>query len=138
MMRNEEALHLFRISRRKLNIQEAGAHMLRAGIGGKGQFSSDPRSLVDASALLWKQGGFVDRLGDLLPQEQTSTVIETVVLSGIDAADARLLRRCRETGEVALYSSQDLGCDIEGELVAKIKLQRLRRCGTGGTVSAGV
>src|ERR1700719_4186054 len=96
----------------------------------KSSFHSDPRSLVDASALLWKQGGFVDRLGDLLPLEQASVVIETVRLSGIDAAEARLLRRCREPGEVALHSSQDLGCDIEGELVAKIKSQRLRRCET--------
>src|ERR1700722_1734324 len=71
----------------------------------KGRFHSDPRSLVNASVLLWKQGGFVDRLRDLLSQEQTSVVIETVVLPGIDAAQTRLLRRCRETGEVALHSS---------------------------------
>jgi hypothetical protein len=38
MMRNEGASHLFRISRRAPD-KEAGAHMLRAGVGEKGQFS---------------------------------------------------------------------------------------------------
>jgi hypothetical protein len=38
MMRNEDAPHLFRISRRAPH-KEAGAHMLRAGIGEKVQYS---------------------------------------------------------------------------------------------------
>src|SRR5580692_10727813 len=99
---------------------------------------SGPRSLVDASALLWKQGGFVDRLRDLLPQEQASVVIETVVLSGIDAAQTRLLRRRREAGKVALHARQHFGCDIKSELVAKIEPQGLFGCETCSTVSAGI
>jgi len=38
MMKNEGTPYLFRISRRAPD-KEAGAHMLRAGVGGKGQFS---------------------------------------------------------------------------------------------------
>jgi hypothetical protein len=90
---------------RYLKRSSSGARKCAPASAGKGRFHNGPRSLVEASVLLWKQGGFVDRLRDLLPQEQTSVVIETVVLSGIDAADARLLRPCRETGEVALHSS---------------------------------
>jgi hypothetical protein len=38
MMKNEDALHLFRISRRAPH-KEAGAHMLRAGVAEKEQYS---------------------------------------------------------------------------------------------------
>jgi hypothetical protein len=38
MLKNEDAIHLFRISRRAPH-KEAGAHMLRAGIGEKVQCS---------------------------------------------------------------------------------------------------
>jgi hypothetical protein len=38
MMKNEDAPHLFRISRRA-HLKEAGAHMLRAGVCEKGPFS---------------------------------------------------------------------------------------------------
>jgi hypothetical protein len=38
MMRNEDAPHLFRISRRAPD-KEAGAHTLRAGVGEKGPLS---------------------------------------------------------------------------------------------------
>jgi hypothetical protein len=38
MMKNEDAPHLFRISRRAPH-KEAGAHMLRAGVGEKVQYS---------------------------------------------------------------------------------------------------
>jgi hypothetical protein len=108
MMKNEDAPHLFRASRRCTSQRSRRACAARRRRRGMAVFMATRDHLWMRPLLLWKQGGFVDRLGDLLSQEQASVVIETVVLSGIDAADARLLRRRRETDEVAFHSSQNL------------------------------
>src|SRR5215813_12510719 len=65
-------------------------------------------------------------------------MIETIVLSGVNAAQSRLLRSCRETSEVPRHPRQYLRSDIESGVVAKIESQHFCACTTGGAVSASI
>src|SRR6266568_3031039 len=79
-----------------------------------------------------------DRLCYLRAEMFASDVVGPEMLTGIDSAQARLLRCRREAGEVALHSLQRLGCDLKSESITKLRLQDFGSGKTDGTMGTGV